>query len=146
VLTGTALSVQRARKLRREMTLPEVLLWTELRRRPAGLKFRRQHPAGHYQLDFFCASARLAIEVDGEAHNRGDQPAHDRTRDAWLNLHGVRVLRLPAGLVLHDMASAIAHIVAAAAPDQPLHQPAAGPPPRTGEDRTAFPTIPRSAA
>jgi hypothetical protein len=47
------------------MSLPEGLLWRELRKRPSGLKFRRQHPAGIYVLDFYCAAARLAIEVDG---------------------------------------------------------------------------------
>ncbi|MEC3951323.1 endonuclease domain-containing protein [Sphingobium sp. HWE2-09] len=48
------------------MTLPEVLLWQELRKRPANLRFRRQHPAGIYVLDVFCPRHRLAIEVDGE--------------------------------------------------------------------------------
>jgi len=63
-----------ARKLRRNMTLPEVLLWRWLRQRPEGLKFRRQYPTGPYVLDFFCSDARLAIEVDGEAHSCGDRP------------------------------------------------------------------------
>src|SRR5205085_11001890 len=44
-----------ARKLRRKMTLPEVILWHWLRQRPNGLKFRRQHPTGPYVLDFFCS-------------------------------------------------------------------------------------------
>ncbi|HXC26532.1 MAG TPA: DUF559 domain-containing protein [Stellaceae bacterium] len=52
--------------LRRNMSLPEVVLWQALRHgRLAGLRFRRQHPVGPYILDFFCASVRLAIEVDG---------------------------------------------------------------------------------
>ena len=58
-------TIVRARELRRSMSLPEGLLWQELRKRPAGFKFRRQHPFGPYVLDFFCASMRLAIEVDG---------------------------------------------------------------------------------
>ncbi len=49
--------IDRARKLRRGMTLPEGLLWRELRQRPAGLKFRRQHPSGAYILDFYCSDA-----------------------------------------------------------------------------------------
>ena len=124
----------RARRLRRALTLPEVLLWRALRLRPAGLKFRRQQPAGDYILDFYCAAARLAIEVDGQGHGTVEQIAHDQARDAWLARRGVRVLRLPATMVLSDLANAIEAIVAAASPDQPLHQPAAGPPPRTGED------------
>jgi very-short-patch-repair endonuclease len=127
-------TVTRARRLRREMTLPEVLLWQALRQRPAGLKFRPQHPAGRYVLDFYCASVRLAIEVDGEAHNRADRPARDDARDRWLARENVRVLRIPADLILKDMAAAIAYIVAQALPDQPLHRPSAGPPPRSGEE------------
>jgi very-short-patch-repair endonuclease len=64
-------TTRNARNLRRKMTLPEVILWQWLRQRPDGLKFRRQHPTGPYVLDFFCSDARLAIEVDGEAHSRG---------------------------------------------------------------------------
>jgi very-short-patch-repair endonuclease len=119
------------------MTLPEVILWMELRKRPAGLKFRNQHPAGKYVLDFFCASARLAIEIDGEAHSRGDQPEKDQVRDAWLNREGVRVVRVPAKAVLDDVAAVIDHIVASITPDQPLHHPSGGPPPRSGEDLDA---------
>ena len=88
MLTGPASTIAIARKLRRKLTLPEGLLWRELRKRPAGLKFRRQHPAGPYVLDFVCMSARLAIEVDGEAHSRGLNPARDETRDQWLLSQG----------------------------------------------------------
>lgn len=47
----------KARRLRRSMSLPEVLLWRELRKKPNGLQYRRQHPAGPYVLDFFRAKA-----------------------------------------------------------------------------------------
>jgi very-short-patch-repair endonuclease len=70
-LTGTA----NAKRLLQSMSPPEVKLWLALR--GSDLRFRRQHAAGPYVLDFFCAPARLAIEVDGEAHNRGDRPARD---------------------------------------------------------------------
>jgi very-short-patch-repair endonuclease len=64
----------RARALRRKMSLPEVVLWQALRRgQVAGLRFRRQHPIGPYILDFYCLSARLAIEVDGFAHDNAVQ-------------------------------------------------------------------------
>ena len=46
------------------MSLPQTMLWRELRKRPGGFKFRREHPAGqHYFLDFFVAALRLDIEV-----------------------------------------------------------------------------------
>ncbi|MGJ3648959.1 endonuclease domain-containing protein [Sphingomonas sp. GlSt437] len=82
MLHGPKRTQARAAGLRGSMTLPEVLLWRELRKRPLGMKFRRQHPAGPYILDFFCAARKLAVEIDGEAHSRGNQPEHDQQRDA----------------------------------------------------------------
>ena len=54
-------NVQNARKLRSEMSLPEVLLWRELRGKPLGIKFRRQFPILGFVADFACAEARLII-------------------------------------------------------------------------------------
>ena len=122
---------KRARALRRAMTLPEVLLWRFLRTRPDGLKFRRQHPAGPYVLDFYCETVRLAIEVDGMAHDMGNNPARDERRDAWLTEQGVATLRIRAVDILSDCDAVIRHIIASC---QPLHHPAlpAGPPPLQG--------------
>jgi very-short-patch-repair endonuclease len=111
MLTSPGKTVHRARKLRKEMSLPEGLLWRELRLRPGGFKFRRQHPAGFYVLDFFCAKAKLAIEVDGEAHNRGDQSVFDLVRDAQLLANGIVTLRIPAVDVLNKMESVVGYIV-----------------------------------
>ncbi|UYY59817.1 endonuclease domain-containing protein [Sphingomonas sp. S2-65] len=108
-----------AKRLRRNLSLPEALLWRELRKRPSGLKFRKQHPAGPYVLDFFCAGSHLAVEVDGEAHERGDSPVHDAARDAWLNSQGVRVCRILAADVLADMDAVVRHIVFTARGDYP---------------------------
>ena len=105
---------EKARKLRRSMSLPEVLLWRELRKKPNGVQYRRQHPAGPYVLDFFCAPAKLAIEVDGEAHNRSDRPARDEARDEWLEGQGIRVMRIPANDVLKNLDGVLQFIVAAA--------------------------------
>jgi very-short-patch-repair endonuclease len=123
-------SIDKARKLRREMSLPEGLLWRELRARPGGLKFRRQHPSGAYVLDFFCNDPRLAIEIDGESHGMGDRPARDAARDAWFAKAGIATLRIPAREVLADLGAVVQGIVAACAERLPLHHPAGGPPPR----------------
>ena len=106
-------TIARARKLRRSMTLPEVLLWRQLQHRPGGFLFRKQHPLGAYVLDFACIRARLAIEVDGEAHNRGDRPERDAARDIWVMQLGFRMLRIPAIDVLHNLEGAITAIVEA---------------------------------
>ena len=130
--------IERARRLRREMTLPEVLLWREFRQRPHGLKFRRQHGSGDYVLDFYCSDARLAIEVDGMVHDSVEQVAHDQQRGSWLRGHGIETLRVPARDVLADAARTADAIVEYARTRLPLHYPAApgGPPPRDklGED------------
>jgi very-short-patch-repair endonuclease len=64
--------------------------------------FRRQHPFPPYILDFYCRSASLAVEIDGQSHGMGDRPEHDVRRDQYLTEQGVRVLRYPAELVMRD--------------------------------------------
>ena len=62
-----------------------------LRRNGLGMRFRRQHPIGPYVLDFYCASAKLCVEVDGPAH--AEQVERDERRAAWLKGEGITVLR-----------------------------------------------------
>ena len=107
-----AATVRRANQLRRKMSLPEVLLWRELRGAAHGLHFRKQHPAGDYVLDFFCARANLAIEIDGIAHDMGERPQRDIARDAWLQEHRIDTLRWPASEVLRDPGAAAEAIIA----------------------------------
>ncbi|MES2120727.1 MAG: DUF559 domain-containing protein [Pseudomonadota bacterium] len=128
MLSGPIHTIRRARSFRRQMSLPEVLLWRVLRTRPSGLKFRRQHAAGPYVVDFFCHEASLVVEADGESHSRGDQPQFDVQRDDGLRSNGYKVLRIPAVAVLSDVDSVVAHILAVAEGPPPLHQPPAGPP------------------
>ncbi|WP_264182441.1 endonuclease domain-containing protein [Brevundimonas poindexterae] len=108
------------------MSLPEVLLWGCLRgERLQGLRVRRQHAIGSYILDFYCPSARLAVEVDGEFHGEADQARHDAVRTRWLHEEGIQVLRIAARDVLDektrpDVLDAIVH---AAAPSTPTGSP-----------------------
>ena len=86
----------RAQRLRRTLSAPEVMLWSRLRERASGKPvFRRQHPIGPYVLDFYCAKARLAIELDGAIHDFGDRPRRDQRRDEWLEARGITVVRIP---------------------------------------------------
>ena len=116
------------------MTAPEVRLWSVLRSKPAGIRFRRQHPIGPFILDFYCSRARLAIEIDGMAHEMGDRPERDAKRDRWLAGHGVVTLRLPVLAVMSDLDGVVTHILERCA--FPLHHPSDGPPPHAahGED------------
>jgi very-short-patch-repair endonuclease len=88
------------------------MLWQILRTRPQGHRFRRQHPAGPYVIDFFCARANLAIEIDGFAHETGDRPGRDEKRDAWLRERRIDTLRIPAADVLRDATQVAEAIVA----------------------------------
>lgn len=84
-----------ARTLRKVPTHAEKLLWRLLRdRRFAGYKFRRQHPAGPYVLDFYCAAAKLAVELDGDVHGTPARKSSDEVRGAYLTRQGIRVLRV----------------------------------------------------
>ncbi len=124
--------VKRARELRKAMSLPEVQLWRQLRLRPNGLKFRRQHPIAPYVVDFCCMSARLVVEIDGFAHNTGNRPARDTARTRFLENNGYTVIRISAAQVLADTVGTAEAIAGCGA--KPLHRPAGGPPPRAGED------------
>src|SRR4051812_23555475 len=82
----------RTRQLRRELSPAEKILWKELRgRRFDGFKFRRQHLLEPYVLDFYCAEARLVIELDGESHLSSQ--SYDDRRSRWLAQQGLEVLR-----------------------------------------------------
>ena len=80
-----------ARKLRKDMTETEVVLWNALRARQlGGFKFRRQRPIGRFIVDFACVEHRLVAEADGG--QRADNEA-DHRRTAWLEENGWRVIR-----------------------------------------------------
>ena len=83
-----------ARRMRREPTPTEVLLWRALRnRRTGGVKFRRQRPLGTYILDFYAASCSLVIELDGDSHATDEAREHDRIRHEYLRELGLQVIR-----------------------------------------------------
>ncbi len=106
-----SLTYIRAKALRRPLSPPEARLWVRLRaRRLHGFKFRRQHPVGPYVLDFYCAAARLAVEVDGRSHETPERLAHDRRRTAWLAGQGVRVIRVAAWDVRDELDGVLAFI------------------------------------
>jgi very-short-patch-repair endonuclease len=130
------ITVKRARGLRRDISLPEVLLWQALRRDQLGVGFRRQHSMGDYILDFCCPSARLAVEVDSEEHERDDRSDRDERRDAWLKGDGVHVMRISARDILDrdGFDSVIANIRAAAASSTTRSSAGGPPPPRAEEE------------
>jgi very-short-patch-repair endonuclease len=132
--TSTNKVVKRSKSLRQTMTLPEVLLWNILRGRRSGARFRHQHAAGPYVMDFYCPEAALCVEVDGKAHDMGTNPARDEARDAWLAEQGIKTLRIPAEEILRDMEPVVALIREECAARSPSTG-YAGPPPLENEGR-----------
>lgn len=99
-MRATTRLMDSARQLRRQLSLPEMLLWRLLRLARRELRFRRQHPIGPFVADFYCPAAKLVIEVDGAVHD-GQQDA-DSKRDAYMISLGLSVIRIPAADVLAD--------------------------------------------
>lgn len=115
-MPSKGLTLRRARDLRSALTTPEVKLWCALRAKQLnGWRFRRQHPLPPWIVDFYCAEARLAVEIDGWSHNMGD-PARDEWRDADLAHRGVRVIRFTAEDVMKELESVLETISAALRP------------------------------
>ena len=84
----------RRRELRRNLTPAEARLWSHLQGKQLhGRKFRRQHSIGPYVLDFYCPARRLAVELDGAAHDHEDAQQHDARRTAFLASLGITLLR-----------------------------------------------------
>jgi very-short-patch-repair endonuclease len=101
--------------------------------KPEAPIFRRQHPVGPYVLDFYCAKARLVVEIDGLSHDLGDRAQRDTSRDAWLEARGLTVMRVAASEAMRnadEVADAIARtateMIEASAPSTALTR---GPPP-----------------
>ena len=80
------------RKLRRDATFPERLLWSRLRSRQLGFKFRRQYSVGSFIVDFCCVEARLVVEVDGDHHGSPGMEEYDLRRDGLLRQSGYEVV------------------------------------------------------
>ena len=108
--------------LRRELTDVEQHLWRHLRlRQIAGFKFRRQHPACGYILDFACIELKLAIELDGGQH--ADKIEADEVRTKALNQAGWQVLRFWNNDVLANTEAVLSEIHRLIGEIQPPSQP-----------------------
>ena len=115
--------ISRARRLRRIMTLPERMVWSELRR--LKMNFRRQVHIGPYVVDFAHYDSRLVIELDGPVHDLPDVDLRDLERTSWLEAQGFRLLRFSNNTVTEALPDVIDQIRTAALspPSQPFpHQ------------------------
>ncbi|HEY9012407.1 MAG TPA: DUF559 domain-containing protein [Devosia sp.] len=124
------MTIDRARNLRRRMSLPEATLWNILRADAfTPFHFRRQVQLGPFYADFASHRAKLVIEVDGSQHSADGEIAYDARRDAFIRRQGFRVLHVTTLDVLTNL-DGVATTILAHLP----HPPASPvPPPHKGE-------------
>jgi very-short-patch-repair endonuclease len=113
------MSATQARQLRKTATAAERKLWSRLRNRQlANLRFRRQEPIGDRFVDFFCAKARLAIELDGSGHRRHFTQTADLDKEIELYEKGIRILRFNNEAVMSNIDGVLDHIIHAIDPEK----------------------------
>ena len=106
--------LDRARQFRKNPTPDERTLWEALRSDAlAGLHFRRQQVIGGFIADFYCASAQVAIELDGPVHVHAEQMREDAERDRVLASRGIRTMRIASERVGTELAKVLEEIRAA---------------------------------
>ncbi len=97
--------------LRSNLTPAEAFLWKHLKARSfAGRRFTKQHSIKNYIVDFYCASEKLIIELDGEAHNNPAAIEYDEQRTELLTQLGYHVLRFENKMVFGYLESVLKEI------------------------------------
>ncbi|MCX5900439.1 MAG: endonuclease domain-containing protein [Proteobacteria bacterium] len=100
-----------SQKLRSTMTDAEILLWARIKgKQLKGMQFYRQKIIGRYIADFYCAAAKLVIEVDGSQHYTDDGRKRDEIRDAYMQNLGLKVVRFSDTDVLTNIDGVVEHI------------------------------------
>jgi very-short-patch-repair endonuclease len=103
--------LERRRELRRNQTLPEARLWELLRGKGVkNYKFRRQHSIGAYIADFYCPSAKLVVEIDGDSHQSLNAKEYDNVREKYMEALDIVTIRFSNEEVLSDIDSVIKNI------------------------------------
>jgi very-short-patch-repair endonuclease len=114
-------TMEAASILRKNMTVPELILWQKLKDRTiVRCKFRRQHPVGFFIVDFYCHEYKIVIEVDGEIHNDETAREYDLGRTAELNKFGLKVLRFTNNEVFENINLILKKILECVSNDTPF--------------------------
>ncbi len=98
-----------AKALRKEMTKEERHLWYDFLK-PSPMRFQRQKVLGRYIADFYCAKAKLVIELDGSQHYEEDEQEKDRIRTAFLEQYDLLVARIPNNAVFKNFSGVCEYI------------------------------------
>ncbi len=102
---------EKRKDLRNNLTPSEATLWRSLQRKQLkGRKFRRQHSIENYIVDFYCASEKLIVELDGAYHLDFVQQNYDNERTQELEALGFTVIRFENKLIFEDLESVLEEI------------------------------------
>jgi very-short-patch-repair endonuclease len=102
---------EKARRLRKESTYSEVLLWLEIKNKKLlGYQFHRQVPMLDYIVDFYCHELMLVIEIDGKSHESFRAQRYDRRRQERLQEYGARFLRFDDLRIKRDIHTVVEEI------------------------------------
>jgi phosphoribosylformimino-5-aminoimidazole carboxamide ribotide isomerase len=101
---------KRAEELRNNLTPSESMLWNYIGQGQLGIKFRRQHPAANYVLDFYAHKIKLAIEIDGSIHTNEEVKHNDKERQHHLESLGIHFLRFTNDEIFYDLDNVIQKI------------------------------------
>jgi very-short-patch-repair endonuclease len=124
---GGSRSITYARRLRKNSTLSERILWKELRGNGLdGMHFRRQHPIGPFIVDFCCVPVQLVVEIDGYIHTTAFRAERDAVREDWLKRQGFTVCRFTDAEVRNHIERVLETILEAGTPPSLTLPPAGG--------------------
>jgi len=96
------------KNLRRNITPQEAILWSRIRNSKLGVKFQRQHSIGSFIVDFYCAGAKLIIEIDGSQHST--QKEYDNERSGFIESFGYKIMRFKNNEIDNDLEGVILRI------------------------------------
>jgi very-short-patch-repair endonuclease len=93
---------ERRNSLRNNMTSAEAMLWSIIKSKQLGVKFRRQHSIGNYIVDFYSSEIKLVIEMDGGVHQDIIHQSNDEVRDNYLKDLGIKIIRFNNDEIYED--------------------------------------------
>ena len=94
-------------KLRKVQTEAEGILWDCIRNNKLGVRFKRQYSVDNFVLDFYAPSIKLAIEVDGDYHNKKDVIEYDLMREEFISNTGIKFLRFSNNEIFNDIVNVV---------------------------------------
>jgi len=100
----------RRRSLRKTMTPAEGILWSRIKNRQLGYKFKRQYGVGKYIVDFYCSALKIAVEIDGGGHYEESSIVKDIKRTEYLNQFGIKVIRYTNLDIKNKLNSVLQHL------------------------------------